>query len=58
MNSCESCSGTENLIESGGQFCGGTWWICQRCYDEHNKFSAFLKTDVYMEAFKKVLAKI
>ena len=40
MNSCESCESTENLIEysqreaSGGQFCGGTWYLCTRCDDE------------------------
>lgn len=55
MNSCESRGSTENLIESGGQFCGGTWWICQRCEDESKAFTEFMKSDVYLEALKKTL---
>ena len=49
MYSCEACSSTENLIESGGQFCGGTWWICQRCEDEAKMFSEFMKSEEFKE---------
>ena len=55
MNSCESCESTENLIEAGGQFCGGTWWICKKCDDEAKRFAEFMKSDVYLEALKKTL---
>lgn len=35
---CISCRSTDSLIEAGGQFCGGTWWLCQRCDDKSNSF--------------------
>ena len=54
MNSCESCGSTENLIEysqreaSGGQFCGGDWWICKKCDDEATKAAMY-----YNKLFRK-----
>lgn len=52
---CISCCSTENLIEAGGQFCGGMWWICKKCDDEAKAFTAFMKSDVYLEHLKKSL---
>ena len=52
---CESCGSTESLIESGGQFSGGAWWLCQRCDDKAKAFTEFMKSDVYLEHLKKSL---
>lgn len=55
MNSCESCESTENLIEysqreaSGGQFCGGDWWICKKCDDEAKRFAELMKSDKFKD---------
>lgn len=48
MNSCESCGSEEDLIESGGQFCGGDWWICKKCDDEATKAAMY-----YNKLFRK-----
>lgn len=53
MNSCESCGSEEDLIESGGQFCGGDWWICQSCDDKAKRFSKFMESDDFKELVSK-----
>lgn len=52
---CISCHSTENLIEAGGQFSGGMWWLCKKCDDEAEAFTAFTKSDVWLEQVKKSL---
>ena len=52
---CISCYSTENLIEAGGQFCGGMWWRCKKCDYESKAFAEFMKSDVYLEHLKKTL---
>lgn len=52
MNSCESCGSEEDLIESGGQFCGGDWWICRKCDGEAKRFDEFMRS----EEFKQILS--
>ena len=55
MNFCESCGSKENLIESGGQFCGGEWWVCKSCDDESKRISEFIKSGRFKEfVFKDV----
>ena len=49
MNSCESCGSEEGQIESGGQCCGGDWWICKKCDDEANRFAEFMKSEEFKE---------
>lgn len=49
MNSCESCGSEEDLIESGGQFCGGTWYLCQKCDEEAKRFAEFMKSDEFKQ---------
>ena len=51
--SCESCGSKEDLIESGGQFCGGDWYICRCCDDKAKKFSEFMKSDEFKELISK-----
>ena len=53
MNSCESCGSKEDLIESGGQFCGGTWYLCTRCDDEAKKFAEFCNTKFRQQLERK-----
>ena len=47
--SCEACNSTEDLIESGGQFCGGDWWICKKCDDAAKRFAELMKSDKFKD---------
>lgn len=51
---CVHCGATENLIEEGGQFCGGTWYLCQKCDEEVKRFAEFMKSDEFKELISKV----
>ena len=53
MNSCESCGSKEDLIESGGQFCGGDWWICPSCDDKNKKFAQWMKSEEFLDLVHK-----
>lgn len=52
-SSCEACGSTEDLVESGGQFCGGDWYLCKKCDDASKRFTEFMKS----EEFKNLLNK-
>lgn len=52
---CISCYSTENLIEEGGQFCGGTWYLCGGCYLEQEESSR--KLQEIIENFSKKTLK-
>lgn len=45
---CIECGSTENLILSGGQFCGGDWWICKECDEKAKKFAQWMKSDEFL----------
>lgn len=54
---CESCGTTENLIESGGQFSGGTWYVCVECDNKWKKFQEWLKWPEFLETLKRIEKK-
>ncbi len=51
-NSCEACGSTKDLVESGGQFCGGTWYLCKKC-DNEATMSAKQFTQRLKEQFER-----
>ena len=54
---CVHCEATENLIESGGQFCGGTWYVCVECDDKGKKFQEWMKSPEFLETLKRIEKK-
>lgn len=54
---CESCGSKEHLIESGGQFCGGTWYVCHSCDERDRKFQEWMKSPEFLEVLKRVEKK-
>lgn len=52
---CISCSSVEELVESGGQFCGGIWFLCKKCDDQGKALTEFMKSDAYLEHLNKTL---
>lgn len=51
---CESCGATEDLIEAGGQFCGGVWWVCVECDNKGKKFQEWMKSPEFLETLKRI----
>ena len=45
--SCIECNAKDNLIEVGGQFCDGTWYLCGGCYlereENHRKLTEIIE---------------
>lgn len=42
---CQMCLQDFNrndMIESGGQFCGGTWYVCKACNEKSEEQSKIL----------------
>lgn len=54
---CEDCGATENLIESGGQFRGGTWYVCAECDDKGKKFYEWTNSAEFLELLKSIQTK-
>lgn len=54
MKGCVDCRATQNLIESGGQFSGGTWYVCAECDDKGKKFQEWMKSPEFLEVLCKV----
>lgn len=50
---CIECGNRENLLLSGGQFCGGDWWICQSCDDKNKKFAQWMKSEEFLDLVHK-----
>lgn len=50
---CIECGNIENLLISGGQFCGGDWWICQSCDDKNKKFAQWMKSEEFLDLVHK-----
>lgn len=55
---CIECCSEENLIESGGQFQGGVWFICSTCKEKNDRTTEFMKTEEFQEVFNKVVEKL
>lgn len=51
--SCIDCGSKEGLVEAGGQFCGGTWWVCETCDEDSARVANWMKS----EEFKELLSK-
>lgn len=54
---CEDCGATQDLIESGGQFSGGTWYVCIECDDKGKKFQEWMKSPEFLETLKRIERK-
>ena len=54
---CVDCGATKNLIESGGQFSGGTWYVCSTCDGRGNKFLEWMKSPEFLETLKRIEKK-
>lgn len=57
MKRCVDCGVTQNLIESGGQFSGGTWYMCVECDGRGKRYQEWMKSPEFLEVLSRVKNK-